>query len=244
MNKRGAQTSLGWNKNKDFKKPDEKKPFERNTPEYPPRKEEGCEEETQEEDEFEGDEDEEQVTCEGKDVSVPNGLMRRALIEEVWHQEEEFTVPIYVVRRVMISNAMDDPSQRENIFYSKCLIKDNVYSLIIDSGSCANVASTDLVDFLKLPTTKNVTPYKLQWLSECGELRVYGQVLIKFKIWKYQDAILCDVVLMEACHVLLERPWKYGLNEMNQKMSDLREKRNGEEEDMEVEGNEEEERRK
>ncbi|XP_015161051.1 uncharacterized protein [Solanum tuberosum] len=49
--------------------------------------EEGCEEETQEEDDFEGDEDEEQHPCEGKDVVVPNGLMRKAPIEEAWPQE-------------------------------------------------------------------------------------------------------------------------------------------------------------
>jgi len=36
-NKEGVQTYLGWNKNKDFKKPYEKKPFEGNTPKYPPR---------------------------------------------------------------------------------------------------------------------------------------------------------------------------------------------------------------
>jgi len=36
-NKGGVQTSLGWNKGKDIKKPYEKKPFEGNTPKYPPR---------------------------------------------------------------------------------------------------------------------------------------------------------------------------------------------------------------
>ncbi|KAH0644782.1 hypothetical protein KY284_032666 [Solanum tuberosum] len=44
--------------------------------------EEGCEEDTQEEDEFEGDEDEEQDPCEGKYIAIPNGLMRKAPIEE------------------------------------------------------------------------------------------------------------------------------------------------------------------
>lgn len=109
----------------------------------------------------------------------------------------------------MVSRALDDPSQRENLFHSKFFIKDNVCSLIIDSGSCANVASTALVEFLKLPTSKHATSYKLQWLSECGELRVHRQVMIKFKIGKYRDEVLCDVVPMQACHVLLGRPWKH-----------------------------------
>lgn len=104
---------------------------------------------------------------------------------------------------------MDGPSQRENLFQLKCLIKGNVCSLVIDGGSCTNVTSSSLVDFLHLPTTKHSSLYKLEWLSECGELRVHRQVMIKFKIGTYQDEILCDVVPMQAFHVLLGRPWKY-----------------------------------
>lgn len=76
----------------------------------------------------------------------------------------------------MIRKSMDDPSQRETIFLSKCLIKCNVCSLIIDRGSCANVASSTCVDLLKLPTTNHATPYKLRLLSEFGELRVHRHV--------------------------------------------------------------------
>jgi len=38
---------------------------------------------------------------------------------------------------------------------------------------------------------------------------VNKQVLINFAIGKYKDEVLCDVVPMEATHVLLERPWQY-----------------------------------
>ncbi|XP_059315836.1 uncharacterized protein LOC132066558 [Lycium ferocissimum] len=104
---------------------------------------------------------------------------------------------------------MDDPSQRENLFHSKCIINQNTSIMIIDSGSCANVASTTLVDFLKLPTTRRENPYKLQWLNECGELKVTRQAIIKFAVGKYHDEVLCDVVPMQACHLLLGRPWQY-----------------------------------
>ncbi|XP_049351996.1 uncharacterized protein LOC125816430 [Solanum verrucosum] len=173
----------------------------------------------------------------------------------------------------MISTALDDPSQRENLFHSKCFIKDNVCSLIINSGSYANVASTALVEFLKLPSTKHTTPYKLQWLSEW---RIEGSSTSddQVKIRKYQDEVLCDVVPMQACHALLGRPWqhdrstkhdgrtnKYSLvlndhkyvlhpmspsqvNDIYQMMSESREKKKCEEEHVEVESQEEEEMRK
>jgi len=73
--------------------------------------------------------------------------------------------------------------------------------------SCANVASTRVVDKLGLLTISHTKPYKLQWLSEVGEIIVNKQVLINFSIGKYKDEVLCDVVPMEATHVLLGRPW-------------------------------------
>jgi hypothetical protein len=42
------------------------------------------------------------------------------------------------------------------------------------------VASTILVEKLNLPTLKHSRPYKLQWLNDCGEVRVDRQVLVTF----------------------------------------------------------------
>ncbi|GAV68192.1 hypothetical protein CFOL_v3_11695, partial [Cephalotus follicularis] len=59
---------------------------------------------------------------------------------------------------------MDD--QRENIIQSRCSIGSKICAMIIDSGSCANVASTTLVSKLGLPTTSIPKPYKLQCLND------------------------------------------------------------------------------
>ncbi|XP_060183112.1 uncharacterized protein LOC132613073 [Lycium barbarum] len=108
-----------------------------------------------------------------------------------------------------ISLENEEDMQRENLFHARCRVKGKVCSLIVDGGSCANVASQTLVEQLKLPTLKHSRPYRLQWLNECGELRVTKQVLVKFKIGSYQDEVKCDVVPMQACHLLLGRPWQY-----------------------------------
>jgi len=81
--------------------------------------------------------------------------------------------------------------------------------MIIDGGSCANVASTRVVEKLRLPTISHTKPYKLQWLSAKGEIMVTKQVLITFVIGKYKDEVLYDVVPMEATYILLGRPWQY-----------------------------------
>ena len=72
--------------------------------------------------------------------------------------------------------------------------------MIIDGGSCVNVASKLLVEKLGLHTLKHPRPYKLQWLNESGEVKVNKQVLVSFSIGRYKDE-----VPMHASHILLGR---------------------------------------
>ena len=68
-----------------------------------------------------------------------------------------------VTRRVLNTNVKEDDikQQRENIFHTRCHVQNKVCSLIINSGSYANVASVLLVEKLQLPTLKHSRPYKL-----------------------------------------------------------------------------------
>ncbi|XP_071900949.1 uncharacterized protein [Coffea arabica] len=113
-----------------------------------------------------------------------------------------------VVRRVLTTQVKEeDGQQRENIFYTRCHIKGKVCSLIIDPGSCTNVASVTLVKKATLLTIKHPHPYRLQWLHDSGDVRVTKQVVIPFRIGRYEDEVLCDVVPMQATHVLLGRQY-------------------------------------
>ena len=49
----------------------------------------------------------------------------------------------------------------------------------------------------------------MQWLNECGALCVTNMVTIPFSIGRYNDQVECDVVPMQACQLLLGRPWLY-----------------------------------
>ena len=102
-----------------------------------------------------------------------------------------------------------DESQREGIFQTRCSIQGKLCTLIIDGGSFSNVASARLVSKLNLDTNPHPKPYKLQWLSEDSEVCVRQQVEVSLAIGKYEDEVLCDVVPMEACHILLGRPWQF-----------------------------------
>ena len=132
--------------------------------------------------------------------------------EESEYVEEEETPEgdLLMIRRLLGGQLKhEEESQRENIFHTRCLINGKVCMVIIDGGSCTNVASARLVSKLNLATKPHPRPYKLQWLSKDGEVQVRQQVEVDVSIGKYNDKVLCDVVPMEATHLLLGRPWKF-----------------------------------
>jgi len=70
------------------------------------------------------------------------------------------------------------------------------------------MASPRVVDKFGLKTIPHAKPYKLSWLKE-EEIKVTKQVLINFSIGNFKDEVLCDIVPMEANHILLGRPWQF-----------------------------------
>ena len=98
--------------------------------------------------------------------------------------------------------------QRENLFHCRCKIRGRNVSVIIDNGSCTNVVSWYTVKKLGLSTLKHPHPYKLQWMNESGELKVTRQANVPIALGCYEEDVLCDVSPMNACHLLLGRPWQ------------------------------------
>jgi hypothetical protein len=127
---------------------------------------------------------------------------------------DELALPVeefLVIRRTLQVQVKEDETnqQRENIFHTHCYVQSKVCGLIIDSGSSVNVCSTILVSKLDLCTLKHVKPYRLQWLNDSGEVKITKQVVVPFSIGKYVGEVLCDVVPMQASHILLGKPWQY-----------------------------------
>lgn len=99
--------------------------------------------------------------------------------------------------------------QRENLFHSRCSIKGRSCSLIIDGGSCTNAASKKMVDTLCLEQRDHPRPYMLSWVSNDGGLKVTKQAFVAFEMAPYKSELWCDVVPMDACSLLLGRPWQW-----------------------------------
>ena len=85
-----------------------------------------------------------------------------------------------------------------------------VYQVIVDSGSCENMFSKEMVEKLNLRCETHPHPYRIAWFEKGNEDTINKRCLIKFSIGKtYEHEVRCDFILMDACHLLLGRPWKF-----------------------------------
>jgi transposase InsO family protein len=112
-------------------------------------------------------------------------------------------------RTLSVQMSHAEQNQRHNLFQTKGVIKERAVRIIIDGGSCNNLASTEMVEKLVLTTRPHPHPYYIQWFNNSGKLKVTRTVRAHFTIGTYSDFVDCDVVPMQACSMLLGRPWQY-----------------------------------
>ena len=113
-----------------------------------------------------------------------------------------------ICRILNIQPSINQETQRENIFHTRCKIFENV---CLSLCTMVLVATVVAVGWLKLnqQLIPHPKPHKLQWINEDEELTIDPQVKVEFSVGNYKDKVLCDVVPMEACHILLGRPWQF-----------------------------------
>ena len=87
--------------------------------------------------------------------------------------------------------------------------------VIINGGSCHNLASEEMCDKLNLHRTKHPHPYHVQWLSDNGSIKIHQKVKVSFKIGPYEDTVECDIAPMTVCHLLLGRPCQFDKGAMH-----------------------------
>lgn len=119
-------------------------------------------------------------------------------------------------RNHLLPRGVEESWLRTNIFQSTCTIRGKVCRMIIDSGSCTNAISEEAVAKLALFPESHPTPYILAWLNATTGTRVSRRCRVPFSIGlNYKDLVYCDILPMDACHLLLGRPWQYDRRTMH-----------------------------
>ncbi|XP_010445703.1 PREDICTED: uncharacterized protein LOC104774097 [Camelina sativa] len=135
-------------------------------------------------------------------------------VDEVVGGEEEVFgdkgLALVFRRTCLLPQSPEESWLRTNIFRSTCTIRGKFCKLIIDSGSCTNIISEEAVQKLDLFTEPHPCPYRLAWLNSTSEIRISRRCHVPFSIGvNYKDMVCCDILPMDACHILLGRPWQY-----------------------------------
>jgi len=144
----------------------------------------------------------------GEENQVKSELETKETQDEVIEEADE--AELLVLRRVLSNQKGAKDEQRENIFHTWCTTQGKICSLIIDGGNCANVVSLSMIEKLGQQTMTHPHLYNIQWLNQRKGIQVNSRCLISFSIGQnYQDELWCDVIPMDACHILLGRPWLY-----------------------------------
>jgi hypothetical protein len=121
-----------------------------------------------------------------------------------------------IVQRVLSAQMEKaEQNQRHTLFQTKCVIKECSCRVIIDGGSCNNLASSDMVEKLALTTQPHPHPYCIQWLNNTAKAKVTKLLRINLAIKSYKDVVECDVVPMQACSILLGRPCQVDKDSMH-----------------------------
>ena len=105
-----------------------------------------------------------------------------------------------------------EQEQRNNLLHTKGVVKERCIRIIIDGGTCNNLASIDMVEKLALQIKPHPRPYYIQWFNNSGKVKISRTVRVHFTIASYTDFVDCDVVPMQACSLLLSRPWQFDKN--------------------------------
>nr|KAJ0200153.1 hypothetical protein LSAT_V11C600337720 [Lactuca sativa] len=77
-------------------------------------------------------------------------------------------------------------------------------SLPTDNNRCENIVAEVMVEKLGLKLQYHPEPYQLTWLKKGNVVKVNHRCLVHFRIGsRYFDEVWCEVIPMDACHILL-----------------------------------------
>lgn len=129
--------------------------------------------------------------------------------EEVPSSQSKYAKEGQTLMTRTLLNDNSEPMQGKKFFKTRCKCKGKVCNIIVDSKSTDNLVLEEIVKKLKLGRIRHPNPYWIACVKNTQKLLVNEKCNVKFKVGNYSDEILCDIILMDSCHIFLGRPWQY-----------------------------------
>nr|GEU63382.1 hypothetical protein [Tanacetum cinerariifolium] len=105
----------------------------------------------------------------------------------------------------------NDNSQEHSLFRTRCAIHQKIFDVVIDDDSPENFVSQDVVQHLKMPIETIPETYTIRWENSSSKIMVSEVYKIPFSIGEYKDELMFNIVEMDACHIILGKPWVHDL---------------------------------
>jgi hypothetical protein len=102
-----------------------------------------------------------------------------------------------------------DKIQCHNLFHIFFIVNDCRVLTIIDGGSCNNLVNSEVVKKLGLTMRAHPHLYHIQWFNNSSKVKVTQTGRVHFSIGSCHPIADFDVVPMDACLLLLGRPWEF-----------------------------------
>jgi len=97
------------------------------------------------------------------------------------------------------------------VFFTYIAHEGKHYKLMIDRGSCANFIPKTVLEKMGLKAEVHPHPHNVNWVDKIAQ-SITQRCQIPIHISTYEDHIWCDVLDIDATHILLSRLWLYDLD--------------------------------
>ena len=95
--------------------------------------------------------------------------------------------------------------QGTSISRTRVACQGRLCTLIIDGGSCSNLASEELVEKFNLKTEDHPNHYQIVWINDTSIL-ISSRCLVVFNFNNtFELSAWCDVLPMKAAHIMFGR---------------------------------------
>jgi len=97
------------------------------------------------------------------------------------------------------------------VFYTYTTHERKNYKLMIDGGSCANIIAKTALEKMCLKVEPHPHPYNANWVDKTAQC-ITQCYQVPIHMSNYDDHVWCNVLNIDAAHILLGKPWLYNLD--------------------------------
>jgi len=97
------------------------------------------------------------------------------------------------------------------VFYTYTTHEGKNYKLMIDVGSYADIITKTALEKMGLKAEPHLHPYNMNWVDKTTQ-SIIQNCQVHIHMSSYNDRVWCDVLDIDAAHILLGRPCLYDLD--------------------------------